>query len=122
MSYCSVHGHDACDCVSGPRASTSQPLRAMLPIVNAIIGHIADNEATEHAAIEDAAFHLGASPDALKTALRNAIREGGLATMIAGLQIEADALRDIIADADEACEAMRAFMQKALPPTPRVLR
>ena len=92
MSWCSVHGRDACECVSGPRPAV-RPLLAIEPILRAATSILFGSQAGEHLACEDAAEHLGLSVDLVKEALRAAVDSSGLRVAVEGERRATEAAR-----------------------------
>ena len=132
MSWCSVHGRDACECVSGPRPAV-RPLLAIEPILRAATSILFGSQAGEHLACEDAAEHLGLSVDLVKEALRAAVDSSGLRVAVEGERRATEAARaelvsvaggagELAAEAEESCEAMGAAMRRVLPPSPTARR
>jgi hypothetical protein len=108
----------------------SAPLLALAPIVRAIVAHYHEHDAAEHVACEDAARALGVDVDALKLALRDAVRDHGLAALVGGQQAEIGALRAELTDlttgiavtseeAASACADLSRAMRSVLPPRAR---
>ena len=103
-----MHGHDACECVSGPRPTpTTRPLLAIAPLLQAANSILFGSSAGEHLACEDAATHLGLSTDLVKEALRAAVDSSGLRAAVEGERQATEAARaEAIRANESACLAL----------------
>ena len=107
-------------------ALRAAPLLSLAPLVRAIVAHYHEHDAAEHVACEDAARALGVDVDAVKLALRDAVRDHGLAALVGGQQAEIAALRAELHDltsgmaqtseeAASACADLSRAMRSVLP-------